>query len=172
MQSEILDIVDDNDNVISKAERKDAHDKGLTHRSVFFFIINKEGKIFVNQRSKSKRFFPGYWSVLFGGHVSSDKSYEETVKREVKEEAGITGTPIFLADYKKRFDKHDLENGKVYAFKTDQELKLDKNEIDHGSFLTIEEAEQKFKEVDFIPESKYLFEILKKNLDKLKLVKK
>jgi len=171
MPQEIFDIVDDNDHIIDKATRKEAHDKGLTHRSVFFFIINKEGKIFVNQRSKNKRFYPGYWSVLFGGHVSKGDSYEETVKREVKEEAGIDGNPIFLQDYKKRFDKNDLENGKVYAFITDKELKLDKDEIDHGSFLTLEQAEQKFKEVDFIPESKYLFEILKNNLRKLPLLK-
>ncbi len=167
MDNELFDIVDDNDNVVSESTRKVAHDQGLLHRSVFFFILNKEGKLFVNKRSKEKRFYPGYWSVLFGGHVTKGDSYEETVKREVTEEAGITETPIFLQDYKKRFDDHDLENGKVYAFITDQELKLDKNEIDHGSFLTIEETEEKIKKEKFIPESLHLFKILKDKIDSI-----
>jgi len=164
---EIFDIVDEENNIISKSTRKEAHDNGLLHKSVFFFILDKQKRVFVNKRSDKKRFYPGFYSILFGGHVSSGQTYEEAVVREVEEEAGIKEKPIFLSDYKKRFDKNDKENVKVYAFITDKELKLDTNEVLHGKFLEFGEIDKMLKKENFLPETEKLYEILKKNLDKI-----
>ena len=43
--TEIFSIVDEDDNVIGKATRKEVHDKKLIHRSVMFFIFDKKYKI-------------------------------------------------------------------------------------------------------------------------------
>jgi len=159
---EIFDIIDENNKVVAKASRKEAHTKGLRHRAVWFFILDKKGRIFVNKRSPKKEFYPGYNSILFGGHVASGDSYEETVVREVKEETGIGGKPIFLSDYKKEFNEKDKEIGKIYAFVTDKQPKLDTNEVESGKFMTLEETEKILKTGKFLPEAKELFEILKK----------
>jgi len=161
MDEEIFDIVDENDSVIGKATRKEVHTKGHIHRSVLFFLLNKEKKVFVNQRSASKEFYPSCWSIVFGGHVGSGESYEATVVREAKEEAGVEGKPIFLSDFKRRFDKEDKENSKVYAFMVSSEPELDHSEIKHGSFMAIKELEQKLKKEKFVPETLGLYEILK-----------
>jgi len=161
MKDEIFDIVDENDRVIGKATRKEVHTRGHIHRSVLFFLLNKEKRVFVNQRSASKEFYPSCWSIVFGGHVGAGESYEEAVMREAKEEAGIEGEPIFLSDFKRRFDEEDKENSKVYAFIVNIEPKLDHREIKHGSFITIKELEQKLKKEKFVPETKGLYEILK-----------
>ena len=42
---ELLDIVDDNDLVVGTCTRDEAHSKGLTHRSVLFFIFDSSRRI-------------------------------------------------------------------------------------------------------------------------------
>jgi len=161
MKKEFLDIVDENDNVKGKASRKEIHTKGYIHRTVFFFIIDKKGRIFVNQRTADKEFYPEYWSNSFGGHINSGESYETAVLREAKEETGIKEKPIFIAPFKKRFDKEDRENVKVYSFVTDKVPKIDPAETKQGKFMTIKEAEELMKKEKFLPESKFLHKLIK-----------
>jgi isopentenyl-diphosphate delta-isomerase len=167
MTDEIFDVVNAADKIVGKATRKDTHKKGLLHRSVFFFIMDKKGRIFVNQRSKLKEFYSSYWSIVFGGHVNSGESYESAVIREAEEEAGIKANPIFLSDYKKRFNKKDPENVKVYAFEIKHMPILDSKEVIGGKFMTIEELEKKLKKEKFLPETKDILELLKNNLGKM-----
>lgn len=157
---EQLDVVDENDRIIGKATRKECHAKGHIHRCVFFFILDKKGRILVTQRTKEKEFYPEYWSILIGGHVSSGESYEQAVLREAKEEAGIEGHPKLLTSYKKRTDK-DKENIKVFAFITDNIPRLDPKELKQGLFLSLDKTEEKIKQEKFLPETRDMLKILK-----------
>ncbi|MDI6826747.1 MAG: NUDIX domain-containing protein [Candidatus Aenigmarchaeota archaeon] len=157
---EIFDVVDEDDNVIGKATRKEVHDKKLIHRSVMFFILDKKGRVFVTQRTKTKDMFPEYWSVTFGGHVDAGESYDDAVVREAREEAKIEGKPIFLRSFKKRIPE-EKENSRVYAFVTDKMPKIDKEELKQGKFMTIEEIYDLLKNERFLPETKGLLKILR-----------
>jgi isopentenyldiphosphate isomerase len=160
--TEIFDVVDDDDNVIGKTTRKEVHTKNLIHRSVMFFIFDKEGRIFVSQRTKNKEFFREYWSVGLGGHVNTGETYDEAVVREAKEEANMDEKPFFMGSFKLRIpNKSDNENARVYGFITDKKLKFDQYEIKQGSFMTIEEMEEKITKEKFLPETKDLLKILK-----------
>ncbi len=167
MAEEIFEIVDDNNNIIGESTRKQAHEKGLTHKSVMFFIFNKKGELFLNQRSTKKEFNPGYYSIVLGGHVTKGDSYEQTVIREAKEEAGITEKPHFLANFQSRYKEKDKENVALYYFVINREPILDKNEIEHGKFTPIEKIEYFLKKEKFIPETKILYQLLMKNKDKI-----
>jgi isopentenyl-diphosphate delta-isomerase len=158
---ETFDIVNDEDEVVGRATRKEAHTRGYIHRSVLFFLFDKDGRVFVSQRTENKDFYPGYWSIVFGGHVLMGESYEEAVARELKEEAGIEEIPIFIAAFKKRFDEEDKENVRVYAFVTGRELAVDPGEIKQGKFMTLAGLEEKMKKENFLPETGLLYEILK-----------
>jgi len=158
--AEMLDIVDDDDNVIGSAERGKAHAEGLMHRSVMFFIMDGQDRILVNQRSQTKDFFPGAWSIALGGHVSAGQTYEQAAEREAMEEAGVSGAPILMGAFKKRIEE-ESENVKVFAFVADEKPKLDAEEIEKGDFLTVEEAETLMDREDFLPETGELLGILK-----------
>lgn len=158
---EMFDIVDDDDAVIGRASRKEAHMKGYIHRSVLFFIFDPEGRVFVNQRTFNKEFYPGCWSIVFGGHVHAGETYEDTVLREAEEEAGITGKPFQVASFRKRFDAVDRENVHVYGFVAKGDLRLDPGEIVQGMFLTVDDVEQMLGREKFLPETPGLLEILK-----------
>jgi isopentenyl-diphosphate delta-isomerase type 1 len=157
---EIFDVVDENDNVIGKATRKEVHNKKLIHRSVMFFIFDKKGRILVTQRTKAKDMFPEYWSITLGGHVNSGESYDEAVVREAKEEAGVENKPFFMGIINKRITE-EKENSKIYEFVTDKRIKLDKGELKQGMFLTMEELKDKIKKEKFLPETKDLLNIFK-----------
>ncbi len=158
---ELFDIVSEEDEVIGQATRKEVHTKGYIHRSVFFYLFDKQGRVFVNQRTANKEFYPEYWSIVFGGHVHAGESYEDAVLREAKEEAGIEEKPIFITSFKKRFDKNDKENVKVYGLVANHEPKLNPNELKQGWFMLLKELEQKLKEEKFLPETPGLIQILR-----------
>ncbi len=161
MPDEIYDVVDEDDNVIGKATREEVHKNNkLIHRSIMFFIFDKKGRIFVNQRTKNKEFYPEYWSLTFGGHVNSGETYEEAVIREAKEEAGIEEKPFFMGTLKVRLPQ-ESENSKVFGFITDKKLKLDPFEIKQGKFMTMGGVEEKLKKEKFLPEAKGLLRILR-----------
>jgi ADP-ribose pyrophosphatase YjhB (NUDIX family) len=50
--------------------------------------------VFVSQRTDDKEFYPGYWSIVFGGHVHAGESYEDAVLRELKEDRFLPETAL------------------------------------------------------------------------------
>lgn len=88
--SELLDIVDENDNVIGQATREECHaDPKLLHRTVHFTLIDRKNKkIFLTQRSWKKEHDAGKLCFL-GEHLISGEKYENAVIRGVKEELGV-----------------------------------------------------------------------------------
>ena len=166
VMTEIYSVVDEDDKIIGKATREEIHKKKLIHRSVMFFIFDKKGRILVTQRTKNKEFFKEYWSIGLGGHVLAGETHDEAVVREVKEEANIDEKPFFMDSFKLRFPE-ESENARVYGFVTDKKPELDPFEVNQGMFLTREEMEEKIKKEKFLPETKDLLRILRKN--KLKL---
>jgi len=128
-----------------------------------FFVFDEEGKVLVTKRTKTKDFFPGYWSIVLGGHVHADEGYDEAVAREMEEEAGLKTRPFFLAFFKKRIPE-EKENVKVYGVVVKDRITLDDEELEKGEFLGLEEMEEKLKIQDFLPETKILFSMLKRHL--------
>ncbi len=162
--TEMLDWVDEDDNVIGQVTRDQAHSEGYIHRSVLFFLFDNKGRVFVNQRTEDKDFYPLYWSIVFGGHVSSGQHYDSAVLREAEEEAGIVGTdPVNLGYFRKRHDALDRENIMTYGFITEQEPRLDPAEIRKGSFMTLDAMLEMAEHKKFLPETEDMVRILLKN---------
>lgn len=69
-------------------------DPGLRHVTVGAIVINSEGKVLLVKRS-AKFSRAGTWTVP-GGFLDRDKTMEEAVLKELKEEAGHTGKIVAL----------------------------------------------------------------------------
>jgi isopentenyl-diphosphate delta-isomerase len=163
MCSEFFDVVDEDDNVIGKASRDQCHKRELIHRSVMFFIFDDKNRILVTKRTKTKDFFPGYWSIVLGGHVHSGETYYEAVIREIEEEANLKVNPFFISSFKKRIPE-EKENVKVYGVVVKEKITLNKKELERGEFLKLVELEKRIKSQNFLPETKILLPILKRFL--------
>lgn len=57
--------------------------------SVSAFILNKKNQVLLVKRSDIDTFLPGYWE-LPGGGVNENETPQEALKREIKEEVGLT----------------------------------------------------------------------------------
>lgn len=87
---ELIDVLDENGKKTGEIlTRKQIHKKGLWHRIVVIAIIDAQGNILMQQRSKSKEKNPGKWDVAAAGHVSSGQTSAEAAIRETLEEVGI-----------------------------------------------------------------------------------
>lgn len=87
---ELMDVLDENGNKTGEIlTREQIHKKGLCHRIVVIAIIDAQGNILMQQRSKNKTKNPRKWDVAAAGHVSSGQTSTEAAIRETLEEVGI-----------------------------------------------------------------------------------
>ncbi|MGC4017180.1 MAG: 16S rRNA (adenine(1518)-N(6)/adenine(1519)-N(6))-dimethyltransferase RsmA [Luteolibacter sp.] len=89
--AEIFDVVDENDVVTGQSTRGEVHAKGLLHRAIHVFAVNRRGEVLLQRRSLLKDSHPGVWDSSVSGHLDAGEDYETAVVRELEEEMGITG---------------------------------------------------------------------------------
>ena len=90
MSEEIFDVVNERDEVIGSAPRKEVHAKGLWHRAVHVLVFNQRGDIFLQKRSMKKDIAGGKWDSSSSGHVDQGEDYDVCAVREMREEIGVT----------------------------------------------------------------------------------
>ena len=89
MSEEIFDIVNEQDEVIGQAPRREVHARGLWHRAVHVLVYNARGQVFLQKRSLKKDTAAGRWDSSSSGHVDSGEDYDPCAVREVREEIGL-----------------------------------------------------------------------------------
>ncbi len=91
---EIFDVVDEADTVTGQATRREVHEKGLLHRAVHVFVVNRHGELLLQKRSRFKDAHPEVWDSSVSGHLDSGEDYTTAAIRELEEEMGISGVPV------------------------------------------------------------------------------
>lgn len=86
---EILDVVDDWDQVISKLERSKIYQKNLGFRVINAFLVNDLQKIWIPRRSPTKKLMALHLDASVGGHVGAGETYDEAFARELQEELNL-----------------------------------------------------------------------------------
>lgn len=164
---ECFDIVDGEGKVCGKAPRSICHSRpGLLHQVVHLHVINSEDQIFLQKRSLTKQIQPGKWDTAVGGHVQSGENIESALKREAEEELGLNGfKALALARY---LWESDIESELVYMFvtRTDQPLRLNRQEIDEGKFWKIKKIKAALAKNILTPNFEFEFAILLKQFFK------
>ncbi len=161
--TEELDIVNEEDEVIDVKRRKKAHDEGLRHRSVMFFVFNREGKLLMTRRSENKRFYPGRWSIVLGGHVTSGLSYEEALEKEMGEEIGIVPEYEEVGSFSKDIEE-EKENVRLFKAEVDPEkVKLSTKEFERARYIESSNIEKELEEKEFVPETEDVLRFLNKD---------
>jgi isopentenyl-diphosphate delta-isomerase type 1 len=142
-QEEMFIVVDRKDNVIGYRSRYDCHhDKKLIHRSVGALIFNDQGELLMQKRSLTKDTDPGHWDISTAGHVRKGNSYDETIRREIKEELGIETS--FKQIQKRIFEMStETEMGVLYQAKFNGKFHPNKIEVDRVKFFRIHDLRQK-----------------------------
>src|SRR5581483_10596717 len=90
---EIFDVVDDRNQVVCQATRKEVHTRKLLHRAVHVLVFNARGEVFLQKRSLAKDSWPGCWDSSCSGHLDSGEDYPTAAVRELREEIAVVASP-------------------------------------------------------------------------------
>lgn len=141
--TEMLDIVDENNAVIGSAPKKDVYEKKLIHRIVHVLVLHpQKPAIYLQKRSAKKSFLPNYYCTSAGGHVHSRETHHEAAVRELKEEIGIV-TPIKEVDtFIFTGDNGHQRLVKTFITKASDGFSFIDGEVSDGNFFPVSEAKK------------------------------
>lgn len=150
--AEMLPIVDESGAVTAQASRKYCHSGAKPlHPVVHLHIIDRQGRIYLQQRGADKDLLPLRWDTAVGGHVSYGEYINEALHRETYEELHLSDyNPIGILNYIFESEtERELVN--VFAVVGDFEPIPDRSELEGGRYWTIEEIEASIGKEIFTP---------------------
>jgi 8-oxo-dGTP pyrophosphatase MutT (NUDIX family) len=155
-ETEIVTIVDESNNVIGAATRRDMRARRLPHRAAYIMVFHPRGSLYVQKRTATKDVYPGYYDVAAGGVVTAGESYLESAVRELEEEMGIRGVPLG-----RLFDFYHTEGGhrvwgRAYSCVYDGEIVLQEEEVESGAFHPVHEILRRAEDQPFTPDGLYV----------------
>ena len=138
---ETLDLINEKNEVIGLATRKEVEAAGLLYRSSEIFVF-VGGKIAIQQRSVNKSKRPGYFSIV-GETVKSGETFEHAAIRGVKEELGLNAKNLRKIGEKIIRDKLYNDNMLMALFVCNGEgkMEIDKSEVEQVILMSEKEIE-------------------------------
>jgi len=137
---ELFPLVDEEGRVTGKATRGECHNGShLLHPVVHLHVFNSRGEVYLQKRPEWKDIQPGKWDTAVGGHIDYGETPEDALRREVREELGITDfQPQFVEKY---IFESACERELVYVNRTtyDGPIRPSSEELDGGRFWTLHE---------------------------------
>jgi 16S rRNA (adenine1518-N6/adenine1519-N6)-dimethyltransferase len=128
-------VVDKNDKILRDASRSEVHANNLRHRAVHILIFNPAGEVYLQQRSRWKDRHPLRWDSSAAGHVVAAESYDETARRELEEELGIS-IPLKKISKLPASECTDQEFVWLYRGEVVGNLSPNRTEIETGAFFS------------------------------------
>ena len=131
------------------ATRDECHEKGLWHRGVYAFIVDKDFNVLLQKRSANKKLWPNRWDVTVGGHVNAGEFGRQTLIRECREELGIEISDDdikYIITTTSRYNKNGYINNhydECYLITKDvniDDLKLQESEVSDIKYFPKEEV--------------------------------
>jgi 8-oxo-dGTP pyrophosphatase MutT (NUDIX family) len=111
MPDEIVDVINEEDQVRGRALKTEVHRQGLRHRVAAVLLKREDGRYLIPTASELKT-EAGLLYHSAAGHVSTGESYEDSARRELLEETGLSaegfehlGAFWFEKDYPSRIER-------------------------------------------------------------------
>lgn len=149
--TEWVDIVDEQNEVIAQSSRQQMRAQRLRHRATYIVVHDGMGKILVQRRTDIKDFYPGWLDATAGGVVQSGENVLDSARREAEEELGIAGVP-FAEHGLFYFEEEQCRVwGALFSCVSHGPFALQEEEVVEVSWLTPEEITARCDE--FTPDS-------------------
>lgn len=160
-QQELFFWVDEDDKVLGKITRYEAHhDRQKIHRAIDIVITNSQDQLLLQKRSQEKDTNPGQWASGAGGHVTYLDSYEETSLKELHEELGIEIPLSYYGKFLMRL-RAEQEYCAIYLGKYESlPTTFDRDEIDEVKWVSKPQLKEMFKQATLTPMTIQIFQIL------------
>lgn len=148
---EIFPLVDETGAVVGRATRGECHSGSkLLHPVVHLHVFNSAGDLYLQKRPDWKDIQPGKWDTAVGDHVDFGEMVEDALRREAREELGLTDIePRSLLQYVFESDR-EKEYVNVFSIIYDGEINPT-DELDGGRFWPISEIKSALGQGIFTP---------------------
>lgn len=150
-EGEELILVDHDDNEVGYLSKALCHDgAGVLHRAFSLFLFNERGELLLQQRSKEKRLWPGFWSNSCCSHPRRGESMEIATMRRLGDELNFETALeyVYRFCYTARFADAGSENElcHVYLGKTSDDMKPNDSEIAEIRFVNAADLDTELAE--------------------------
>jgi len=148
-EDEALILVDVDDNVVGHLAKGACHDgTGIMHRAFSLFLFNEAGELLLQQRSRSKRLWPGYWSNSCCSHPRQGESLAVATRRRLLDELNFETEleHVYRFSYEAQFGDAGSENELCHVFlgRTTDAMRPNDSEIEAIRFLSADELDREF----------------------------
>ncbi len=173
MNDEGLILVDERNRAVGTASKQHVHRTGLLHRAFSIFLIDRQGRILLQQRHPRKYHSGGLWANSCCGHPKARERTLQAAHRRLGEELGLDATLRFgfFSRYQAALDNGMHENEFAYIFfgEAADSVKPNSDEIINVDFLTPREIRRRLdqKPSSFTYWLKYYFRMHDSEISKL-----
>ena len=150
---ELVDIVDDDDNVITTVTRAEMRARRLQHRSVGIAVMSTDGRLLIHRRSLGKDVWAGWWDIAAGGVVAAGETYDDAARRELEEELGLRDTDIEFVGQSRYVDDNVAELCRGYRVVHDGPFTFADGEVIEARWVTFAELDEMRATHQFLPDS-------------------
>ena len=162
---ELVDRFDNKRMPLNKVTERYDRVRGELRQSVHLWIRNSKGEFLIQQRSFTKKVFPGQWSIT-GGAVDVGETPLAAVKRECKEELGVDldeDNLTLVLSFIRELDFVD-----VFWLNQDvnlEDVKMEPSEVIDIAYKTPEEIRKMMDEKNFTPSVEFYYDMMLKTYD-------
>ncbi len=143
-------LVNENDVVIGTMEKLEAHKKGLLHRAFSVFIFNDKNELLLQRRALNKYHSGGLWTNTCCSHPRPNENILNAANRRLVEEMGFETeltfktSFIYNTEFENGLTEHEFDH--IFFGTYNVNPKINADEVDSFSWLTIEDVNQKIKQ--------------------------
>ena len=150
MDSNLVIVVNDFDEVIGYVDKQEVHIKGLLHRAISVFVVNSKGEWLLQQRAPNKYHSQLLWSNTCCTHPYKGETILQAANRRLKEEMGIDSklSKLFSFQYYTKLSNGLIENELDHVFWgiTDSIPEINKDEVVNYRYASPELIEKEIQQ--------------------------
>ena len=144
---ELITHVDEHDNILGVRPKTDfIEDPSLYYRTSHLYIFNSKGELLIQQRSKTKRVYPGLYDTSVSGTVRAGETYEEAIARETYEELGIKDLSYNFVLKNTRTNDIHSNHETLYSATYDGSITCQEGEVEKTHWMSKSQIIQKMKD--------------------------
>jgi 8-oxo-dGTP pyrophosphatase MutT (NUDIX family) len=152
--AEVVDVIDEHGVVVRHATRAEVRSSHLRHRTVFVVVLSSDGRrLLAHQRADWKDVWPSRFDLAFGGVLAAGETFADGARRELAEEAGLTGATLARLGEGRFDDGRVREHAEGFVTRSDGPFTFVDGEVVATEWVALDDLDRWIATHDVVPDS-------------------